>query len=251
MRSYGKAVSFLGEKGLAWFLLFPVIITVLVFLVGLEATSRVTELVFAPIEQWLDGVDWMPDWLGWLLDAFYWIIWVILRIALFFVMQFIGGSIILMLMSPILTWLSEKVAAKMGKPTPDFTFQQFLADMFRALGMAVRNGIIQIVLSIACFILGFIPVVGVAAPFLLFFINAYFYGINFMDYTLERRRMNMNESTAFAWQNRYKTLGVGIPFALWMIVPVLGALTAGFVAIYSTVAGTILLEEDDKPIAAT
>lgn len=250
LQSYGRAITFLGNHGLTWFLLFPFIITALVFVIGLSATSATTDFIFTPIEAWLSGVDWMPDWLRWLVDVFYWILWIILRIALFFIMQFIGGSVILLLMSPILTWLSEKVAIRLGRPTPAFSMEQFFYDLVRAIGMALRNGVIQLMLNIGCFLLGFVPVVGVVTPFLLFFINAYFYGINFMDYTLERKRMSMRESTAFAWKKRYKTLGIGTPFAAWMVIPILGPLTAGFVAILSTVAGTLLLEEDELAIEA-
>ncbi len=240
---YTKAIHFLFSKGLGWFMVFPIIITILVFIGGFSLTNWATDAVYAILNDWVGEMSWLPDWASWIRDAIYWLVWLILRVMLYFVLAFVGGSIILLLMAPILTWLSEKVAAKMGKDVPEFNLVQFMRDLTRAAGLAIKNGVIQLGLSIGCFILGFVPVIGLAAPFLLFGINAYFYGYNFMDYTLERRKLSARESNSFVWTNRFQSIGLGSPYALWILVPVIGPVTYGFVAVFATVAATLSLED--------
>jgi len=158
-------------------------------------------------------------------------------------LSFVGGSVILLLMSPVLTFLSEKVAEALGAKVVAFDLLQFLNDLWRAAALAIRNGAIQLLLSIACFLIGFIPVVGVAAPFLLFAVNAYYFGFNFIDYTLERHRFNAKQSNQFVWKKKLQAVGFGTPFTLWLLVPFIGSITSGFMAVIATVATTLYLEE--------
>jgi len=248
VNAYMSAFGFLRKHKLSWFLWFPFIITLIVFYGGFSVTSYFTELLTAYTEGWLDSADWLPDWLSWITDVFYWIIWLALRVILYFAFAFLGGSIILLLMAPILTWLSEKVAQAVGKDVPDFSATQFMRDLTRAAALAIRNGAIQLVLTIGCFILGFVPVIGIASAALLFGINAYFYGYNFMDYTLERKRFSVKQSNQFVSNNKFTAMALGTPYALWMLIPFVGPMTSGFVAIYATIAATLVLEEENKPV---
>lgn len=240
--AYRKASGFLFRHELSWFLWFPLIITLLVFFGGFSLTSWATKHISDSIDLWLEGVDWLPEWLSFLQDVFYWILWLILRIILYFVFAFFGGTVILILMAPVLTWLSEKVAESLNQEVASFSVAQFMRDLSRATGLALRNGLIQLGLSVVCFLIGFIPIVGAFSPVLLFVINAYFYGFNFLDYSLERRRFTVSESSTYVWRHKLTTFSIGSPFALWMLIPFVGPMSAGFVAIFSTVAATIETE---------
>lgn len=242
LQAYRHSLTFLGKHGLRWFMWFPLIITILVFVGGLALTGWATDWINGYLELWLGDQDWLPEWAGFLADVFYWILWIVLRILLYFALAFIGGSVILLLMAPVLTYLSEKVAAALGKDVPEFSITQFTRDLTRAMGLALRNGVIQLLLTIACFIIGFIPVVGAASPFLLFAVNAYYYGYNFMDYSLERYRYSVSDSNRFVWKHKASTLTLGTPFAAWMLIPFIGPMTAGFIAILATVAATLRVE---------
>lgn len=247
IRAYGQSLGFLRKHGLLWFLWFPFIITVLVIVAGFKLAGLATDALFAALMQWADPHAWMSQDMTFLIDVFYWLLWLALHILLYFMLSFIGGSLILLLMAPVLTWLSEKVAQTLGQAPPAFSLMQLTRDITRAAGLAIRNGLIQLVLSIAALLIGLIPLIGFVSPFLLFAVNAYFFGFGFLDYTLERRRYNIAESSRYAWQHRVQTLGVGTPFALWMLIPFLGPVTAGFIAVFATVAGTIVLENPQAP----
>lgn len=244
LNAYRTSFSFLRKNGLLHFLWFPLIITALVVWGGLEATSIATNFIFDALHNWLNPDEWLAEDYRILLDVFYVILWLLLKILLYFLFAFIGGSIVLLLMSPALTWLSEKVAERMGGEAVSFSMTRFVNDLGRAILLALRNGLLQALLSIACFGIGLIPIVGFAAPFLLFAINAYFYGYNLMDYNLERYGMTARESQRFVWKHKFKALGAGGPYALWTLIPFIGPLTSGFIAVFGCVAATRVLEEE-------
>ena len=225
-----------------WMLWFPLIITGLVIYGGFELTSTATDYITAELRVFIDSSDWFGDWKGVISTIVYWVLWLVLRIALYFILAFVGGSVILLLMTPVLTYCSERVSEAIGNQVPQFSLSQFLNDMLRAFLLSLTNGFIQVTLTLICFILGFIPVLGIASPFLMIIIGAYFYGANFMDYSLERMQVGRGESQRFVWRNRSKSIGLGLPFALWMLIPFFGPLTAGFTALLATVAATLTLE---------
>ena len=241
-QAYLSSFSFLRKHGLAWFLWFPFIITFLVFFGGFSLTSWATESISLLLKASLENVAWLPEWAGFISDVLYWLLWIILRILLYFTFAFIGGSVILLLMSPILTWLSELVGEALGGEETTFSITQFIRDLTRAVGLALTNGFYQILPSILCLGIGFIPVIGAASPFLLFAINAYFYGYNFMDYSLERKQFSPRASNRFVWRNKFASLSLGAPFAAWNLIPFIGPMTSGFIAIFAAVAGTIELD---------
>jgi uncharacterized protein involved in cysteine biosynthesis len=64
----------------------------------------------------------------------------------------------------------------MGAIVPPFSIDRFFHDLSRAAGLAIKNGGVQLILTVTCFIIGFIPLIGLASPILMFTISAYFFG---------------------------------------------------------------------------
>jgi CysZ protein len=246
IRAYFKSLSFMRQNGLMWLFCFPIIITALVLYGGIEITSMATDAITSYIKDWIESIEWFGDHSATIGTILYWIIWIILRIALYFFMAFVGGSVILLLMSPLLTYASELVAEKLGAVIPPFSIERFLNDLARAAWLAIKNGVIQFGLTLACILIGFIPFAGLVSPVLMFVIGAYFFGYNFIDYSLERKGLTASDSGSFVWKNKFKTIGIGAPFALWMLIPFIGPITSGFVALIATVASTISLESESS-----
>ena len=138
-KAYLSSFRFLKKHGLTWFLWFPLIITLLVFFGGFTLTAWATEIFSSLLNDLLKDASWLPEWAGFINGVVYWVLWIILRILLYFVFAFIGGSIILLMMSPILTWLSERVGQELGDEIVDFSFAQFIRDLTRAAGLALTN----------------------------------------------------------------------------------------------------------------
>lgn len=237
--SYGKAVNFIFRHQLAWFFLLPIALNIILFLIGYNFVSELTEQAVT-----LFQLAWEPEsWEFWgaefLAGTVNFFIWLVLRLFFFLLFAFIGGYIILILLSPILAYLSEKTEKIILETDVPFSWIQLIKDMWRGILLAIRNFLIEIGAMILLFILSFIPVVGLISTPLLFLISSYFYGFSFLDYTCERRQLNIKDSIHFVSRNKGLALSNGALFALALLIPVIGVSLSGFLAIISTVAATI------------
>ena len=129
-----------------------------------------------------------------------------------------------------------------GKDYP-FELRQLIRDIIRGIFIAIRNLSIELVLTILIFILSFIPIIGWTFSILLFFISAYFYGFSFLDYAIERKRLNIKESVQFMRNNKGIVVANGFVFSLCLIIPFFGILFSSFAAIISVIAGTLAVNE--------
>src|SRR5690554_1473825 len=106
--SYGKAVGFIFRHRLAWFFLFPIILNVLLFTLSYSLINDLSEVLIDYLKTSWDSNNWDFWGSGLLVTTVNFTIWLTLRILFFFVYAFIGGYLILLLLSPILAFLSEK-----------------------------------------------------------------------------------------------------------------------------------------------
>jgi len=183
---------------------------------------------------------WGSGLLKTIMDAF---VWLTFKIMFFLLFAYLGGYIIIIIMSPVFSYLSERTEKiKTGVDYP-FSFIQLLKDVLRGIIIALRNFSIELVLTILMFILSFIPIIGWFAAIILFFISAYFYGFSFMDYALERKKLNLKQSVQFMRENKGIVIANGFVFSLCLIVPFCGVSFSSFAAIISVVAGTLAISE--------
>lgn len=245
--SYSRAVEFIRKNGMMKFFVLPVLLNILLLLLGLNLVSSLTTSALEAIES-----AWHPEsWDFWgaefLAGALNLFIWLILRIFFFLLFAFIGGYVILMLLSPVLAYLSEKTEQILLGTEVPFSWLQLIKDAWRGIALAARNFLIELGAMILLFFLSFIPVVGLISAPLLFFISSYYYGFSFIDYTAERRRLKVRESIQFVKQNKGIAIGNGLPFALALLIPVIGVSLSGFLAIISTVAATMaILRKEER-----
>lgn len=149
----------------------------------------------------------------------------------------------LIVMSPVYSWLSEKTEARLSGKKYPFRFRQFIWEIFRGILIALRNMVFQLFISILLFFCSFIPIVGLLVPFVVFFISAYFYGFSFVDYAIERKKFNIRESVRYVNKNAGMITGVGSVFALSLMIPWGGLAACGFVSLLSVVAATVAIHK--------
>lgn len=245
--SYGKAMEFIFRHKLQYTFIIPLVLSIILLISGFSLVDLLNELLWERLEDW-----WNPDsWEFWgaeFLSGFLAVvIWLVLRILFFFLYAFVGGYLILIIMAPLLAWLSEKTEGIILQREYPFSWMQLLKDMWRGILLAVRNFLVELLAMIALFFLSFIPVVGLATAPILFLISAYFYGLSFMDYTAERRKMRVKESVNFVKSNKGLAIANGGVFALFLLIPFIGVTIAAFFSIISTVAATISILKKEKP----
>ncbi len=228
VNSYGRALSLLPRKGIRRYLLYPLLINLVLLVIliwfGFHFGGTINAWLLAQIPGW-ENIEW--QWLQLLLQ----LMMQVLLLLLYFIFY---KYLVLIVLSPLLAFLSEKVdAIESGREFP-FCWNQLWHDIGRALLINLRNFLFEIMATVALGLLGFIPIVGLIAPLAVILVQSYFFGFALMDYNAERHRLN--RATTESWMRRHYAgvSAVGlvfhllfiIPFIGWVIAPVLGTVAA-------------------------
>lgn len=129
--------------------------------------------------------------------------------------------IVMALSAPFMSPVSEKIETYLVGEYAEYRKTSFSAQLWRGIRINVRNLSLELLYSIPIFILGFFPVIGLIAPVLLFFMQAYYAGFGNMDYTLERR-LTYSESIRFVGRRKGLAMGNGAVFMAMLFIPVIG-----------------------------
>jgi len=125
----------------------------------------------------------------------------------------------------------------------------FKEDVKRAIRIAVRNLLRQMILIGAWYmIVFFIEDWDVATPYVVYTLGFYYYGFSLMDYTNERRRLNVEDSIQFIKQNASLAFVVGGVFALLFLIDYVGVILAPIIGIVAaTVAMHMRIDLNENP----
>lgn len=241
--AYRQAVDILFSRGFRWFLLLPLLMLLLLFIGGNMLVSWGGDSLYGLIEAKITTSIQGISWLQWVTDATGIFIKIVLKILYFFLFITFGGYVILITMSPVYSWLSERTEAHLSGKKYPFSFRQFIWEIFRGIVIALRNMVFQIFISILLFFCSFIPIVGLMVPFAVFFFSAYFYGFSFVDYVIERKAFNIRESMRYINKNVGVITGVGSLFVLALMIPWGGVIASVFVSLLSVVAATVAVHK--------
>ncbi len=148
-----------------------------------------------------------------------------------FIGLFLNKYIVLVLLSPVMAYASERTEEiLMGNEYP-FKWGQFFKDIFRGVLIATRNASIELFLAlilwISALLMPFLAPLWVA---LLFLISSYFYGFSTFDYVHERRKAGIAQRIRNIRADRWLVIGNGAAFNLIMKVPFIGMVVGPVVA---------------------
>ena len=243
IKSYGAAGRILFSRPFRWFMVFPLAAAFVLFLIGnyfaVSWWESLSDIVQRQVTAWIAGISWL-DWLN---KGVGFIIRISIRLFYFFLFAVWGGYIVMVVMSPVYSWLSERVESRLSGVRYSFSFKQLLWEIGRGIWVAVRCMLFQTVLMLFLFFASFLPVIGLVTPVLTFIVSAYFYGFAFMDYAIERKRFKVRESMCYMRQNAGVVIGIGAIFALSLAIPFLRVIACSIVSMFSVVAGTVVVEE--------
>lgn len=250
--SFFKAIGFVFSNGLWWVLVFPLLFNVLLFWGGNELVS----LAIGKINSWITGIIWLNDestlYFTILKGLFSGIIWLLLKILFFTVFAYVGGYLVLIIMSPVLAYLAEKTEKKLTGSAFPFSGEQWMRNLIRGIIIVLRNLLIETLIVVIILFLTLIPVLGwliaLISPVILLIVSAYFYGFSFMDYTLELKKMTISRSVGYVRKHKGIALSTGLIFALFMILPFCGNLLSPFISVFSVVGATLAVNRVEKII---
>ncbi len=221
-----KGFSLIFDKGLWPYLFYPVIMWLLllagsVWLFSILA-NEVTEYINEQV-----NVNSIPDSGSWLSFAkpfltgyFSFIISILIKIIFWFLSGTFVKYLLLILLSPLFSLLSESLEEKLTDNKFPFSATQLMKDILRGIGISLRNMFLEYFFIAACFLvtLFFPPLVIITVPFLCF-VSWYYIGFTMLDYNFERHKMNISQSASFTRKNIGTACGIGIVYSLFMLLP--------------------------------
>lgn len=137
------------------------------------------------------------------------------------ILGFLNYFLILVLLSPVMSILSENYDAYLTGQKYQFDFLKLVNDIIRAVFVLFIAMILEFTVLVLVFIFGFL--IPDSLETLISFISAsFFYGFSFYDYSLERYSENTMNSLWFAFTRPLSMILTGAIFSLIMLVPIIG-----------------------------
>ncbi|MEQ3695793.1 MAG: sulfate transporter CysZ [Pseudomonadales bacterium] len=218
-----KGLRLLLDKRIRPFVVIPIAINAILF-IGLNI------YVFSHLGEWNQWLvdTYLPDW-DWLRALVGWLVAILATLGILvgsaYTFNFVAGLIA----APFNGLLAEKAEELLSgrKPPPE----KISSMVWRTLGRELRKlgYFIPRALGVllGCFLLGFVPVIGLIAPFLAFAWAAWSLCIQYSDYCFDNHQIDFNESLSKLRKTRPQSYGFGatiagasmIPIINWFVMP--------------------------------
>lgn len=166
---------------------------------------------------------------------------IVIKIILWYVMSRYMKYLVIILLSPLFAYISERTEELVTGRSYSFSFVQIFKDALRGGGIAVRNMLLETLLMIAGGLLSFfVPLLSPVILVALFLVNCYFMAFNFFDYVAERKKMGVAKSVRFMRANMPVLLGFGVAYNLIALFPLLDWMLAPM----SAASGAVLADTE-------
>jgi CysZ protein len=234
-RSWKQARLFSREHKLLKETILPGIIYALLFLTGIYFFFSSANAVTAWIGQTIGIADWLQrersEWLSFLFvmnGMMFQLLLVFLYFSWFKYAILIVGS-------PLFTYVSEKTEVLVDGEEHAFQWKEARSDARRGVLLAIRNAGWQTVYLIALLILSLIPVIGWIAPLIALILECYYFGLSMLDYSLARTGYTREQSLRFVLAHKGLAIGTGIVFfAMHVLLP--------FAPVYAIISATLSIQ---------
>ena len=241
-----RAYGFAREHRMRWLFLVPVLLWLLLTF-GLYAilqqpadalSAWAADKLTIPVPA--EAASWWDDVKAFLNGARGVVVALVLKIAIMYLLYITNKYLVLILLSPVLAYASERTEELItGRGFP-FSWVQLFKDAFRGALVALRNGVIEIGLTALIWVATLIlPILAPLSMVLLFVISAYFYGFSMFDYIHERHRMRVGESVRAVNARIGAVFANGALFSLFMAIPLIGMMFAPVMAAIGAVLATV------------
>lgn len=211
LRAYVKAVRFIIEHKFYWYLIVPAVLMLFIYKLG----TLVKNHYFEPKAENMNEVTW-------------YLLYILIEISVAILLMKFAKYLVVIILSPLLSFLSMKTERILTGNTYAFSFNQLIHDIKRAIRIVVRNLMWEYFFFVIILIVSFL---GWENPrsspifYLTFVIGFFYYGFAFIDYVNERRRLDVDESIIFVRNNRGLAISIGCIYSVLILVPMdLGAL---------------------------
>lgn len=189
------------------------------------------------LKQWLEARNsGLLGFLFTLASVFVWIAQMLLYFSWF-------KYIILIIGSPLFSYLSERTKAIVQHKEFEFDSLQFRKNIKRAVSVAFINLFWQTLFMVSILVLSFIPIAGWLTPLLALLVECYYYGFSMLDYSAESDDVSIAESNKYISHHKGLAIGNGLAFYLMHYLPLVGWVTA---PAYAIVASALNMNSDNE-----
>ena len=171
--------------------------------------------------------------------------WLKIKLLKYFVLAFLG---------PVMSVISDVTEEKLTGVKRPFSLKKFIREVFRGIRTALLYLFIELFLALLLLMVALVAgwVFPVLLPFIAplevivaFTIGAFFYGAAALDYVWEREDVGAFGSLGMAYKSRRLAIGIGVPFAIWMAIPIVNfTLAPIFAPALAAVAAVLALKGD-------
>ncbi len=192
-----------------------------------------SELDILNYEGDLPLIQWFSDVLTWVAGGIFTILDTIFEQLYIF--------IVITLLSPFNTTLSEKLDFRLSGNQPETGWARRINEFIRMIFIAIIALFLELIFMLFYWLLTFLPFIGGDYDSIIYFvIKAFFFGFAFYDFSLERYQKNVFQSLGFAFSKPLGMLITGsiflgiyhIPYAGISLAPVLTVMIATVVYLY-------------------
>ena len=238
MNGFWKALKFIKIHRLYWFLPIPASLMILIYYLGSRFTSWNKGLT---LEKGYEMCSNMNDTIWFFLEM-------LLSISIGLLLMKFAKYIVVVILSPLLSIISQIVEKKLTNNVYPFSLQQTLHDIKRGVRIAMRNVMWEYIFFLIIIIVSAIGWDDVSQSpifYLTFLLGFFYYGFSFIDYVNERRRLDIDQSIHFIRKHKGLAIAIGSVYSLFILVPVdLGKMVdfSGFSNHPFTTLGVVLLQ---------
>lgn len=218
--AYKTAIDFIGKHKLWGWLWLPGLINLALMMVlsiaAWQYSAELTDDVVA-----FFGFDDET-----IMQILFWIILIMMRLVVLLLFAFTYKYLNLILLSPVLALLADKIyTIQTGREIP-FNWSTFVNNVIRGVAIAFKNLIKELFLTVLISLFAFTVILSPLVPILLFLLQSYYYGFSMMDYYNELDGISAKKSSQVVWENKALVAGNGMCFSMMLLIPFFGPLIA-------------------------
>ena len=149
---------------------------------------------------------------------------------------FIFQFILITLLSPFHTILSERLDREETGSNFQNSWSKIINDIVRTIGVAILGGLMYLFIKFIWLMLAYICGLGFLTPYMTIIFIAFFTGFNSYDFSLERYDYSVAQSWGYAFSHPFHMISTGLIFTGFLAIPHIGIVLA---PVFLTMVGTL------------
>ncbi|RMG03787.1 MAG: sulfate transporter CysZ [Nitrospirae bacterium] len=202
------------ERKLRTLIIIPVLLSVVVMVLIFFAAGNLYDLLLE---------HYLPDKSGFFIKTLRTILWVMFWVGFILLNAFLFTVLANLISSPFNAVISRRVLVDLlNKRMEDSG--GIITELKRTIPSELRKILYFLPRWIFLLILGFIPVLNIIIPFLLFLFTAWSFGFEYLSYPMENDGIYFRDQLEMLRKRRYAVIGFGAAVSLGMSIPLINLL---------------------------